>query len=48
MYWINFPAEGERNTDGSFSFSNTQVLLPIVMRYLGGKWEYINYKALKI
>lgn len=34
-YWISFPAEGERRMEGSFSFSNTQVLFPMVMRYLG-------------
>lgn len=29
-----FPADGERSSDGSFSFSKTHVLFPIVMRYL--------------
>ncbi|KAG7251038.1 hypothetical protein CRUP_027315, partial [Coryphaenoides rupestris] len=28
-YWMILPADGERSSDGSFSFSNTHVLLPM-------------------
>lgn len=34
MYCSSLPAEGERSTVGSLSFSNTHVLLPTVIRYL--------------
>lgn len=34
VYCSSFPAEGERSTVGSFSFSKSQVLLPMVIRYL--------------
>lgn len=32
VYCISFPAEGALRMVGSFSFSNTQVLLPMVRR----------------
>lgn len=34
VYCSSFPAEGERSTVGSFSFSKSHVLLPMVIRYL--------------